>query len=258
MDGENVRNFVVNILEKYLSDDLLNITNSVDSLMTLYRALIYLLPKNPSLLKFLHKIIIRLTELELTEDSEKLLISITEFKGNFTVDDQLLEKIYYSQRIKFIETPLKNAFIGNFSKLSNPNDCQLSLEQELDKLITRIVNSSLIFQLTFNLLNEIFLVTNHSQEAINFIKIILDCINNRCKLCEKDIIDLYPINLQSCIILLKIEPNDHTQASKNYTLNELKNIFLTNNQDAIILVSHFPIWLEIFTSFLIDNECDLT
>lgn len=249
--------FIVQILEECLTDDLLKITNSVETLLTLYRALIYLLSKNPSLSTFLHKIILRLAELELTEESEHLLISITESKENIETDDILLERIYTSQRIKFIEIPLKNAFVTNFDRLSNSNDCKYSLEQELDKLYDRIAHSPLIFNLTSSLLNEIFLASQNSQEALNFIKIILECINNRCQLRGKDIIDLYPVNLQSCVILLRIEPNNHTNDSKDYTLNELKNIFLTNNRDALILVSHFPVWLEIFASFLVDNECDL-
>ncbi|XP_043477455.1 uncharacterized protein LOC122508261 [Leptopilina heterotoma] len=259
LNGENGITFMVIILEKYLTDEFLTSVNSVEHLINFHRALIYLLPKNPSLMKLSHKIILRLAELELTEESEKLLVSILEAKENIQVDDTILEQIYSSQRIKFIEIPLKNTFVGNYSKLSNSDDhdCQLNLDNDLDELYDRIVSSSLIFHLTVSLLYDLFLVNNYSQEILIFIKIILESVSNRCKARGKDILDLYPINLQSCVILLRIEPSQHSNDSKNYTLNELKNIFLTNNQDAVILVSHFPLWLEVFASFLISNQCDL-
>lgn len=251
---------MVNILEKYLTDEFLTSVNSVEHLINFHRALNYLLPKNSSLMRLAQKIILRLAELELTEESENLLVSILEARENIHVDDTIFEQIYSSQRIKFIETPLKNAFMGNYSKLSNSDDfheCQSNLENYLHKLYDRIVSSSLIFHLTVSLLYDLFLVNNYSQEILNFIKIILESISSRCKACGKDILDLYPMNLQSCVILLRIEPSQHGNNSKNYTLNELKKIFLTNNQDAVILVSHFPHWLEIFASFLIFNQCDL-
>ena len=256
-DREKSLKFVIQILEKHLTDDLLKKTKSVDSLLALYRVLILLLPKNACLLKQLHRILFRLAELNLTEGSEKLFISIIESKTKLKIETSLLEKIYSSHKKRFIEKPLIDAFILTCSEIQNPDKGKQSLEEKLDKLFEIIVHSPLIFQLVSSFLKEILVAVNYSQVAVDFIHSVLHCTINHCKNCKKDIVDLYPTNLQSCVILLRISPNSHSKSSKNYTINMLKNIFLRCNEDALILVSHFPAWLEIFSSFLAKNEYDL-
>ena len=258
-DGENTLKFVIHILEKHLSDEFLKASTSVDSLIVLYRALKCLLPRNPSLLKYSQKILYRLVELDPTEESERLLISFTESKEDPKVDPPLLERIYSFQRIKFIEMPLVEAFISTCSRMQIPDNIDKNfLEEKLNKLLESIPHSPLIFQLTSSFLREIFVAANYSQEALNFIKFILESIINRCKTCEKDIVDLYPMNLQSCVILLKIKPDNHSKNTRLYTMGMLKDIFLRCNEDALILMSHFPAWLELFSSFLVENGyCDL-
>ncbi|XP_033220730.1 uncharacterized protein LOC117175201 isoform X2 [Belonocnema kinseyi] len=253
-DGEKTLKFATQILEKYLTVEFLKDTKSVDTLMILFRALKCLLPKNPSLLKHLHKILYRLADLEFTEESEQLLVSITESKEeDLEIDLSLLERIYSSQRHKFIEKPLTEAYILSCCGLQDP----VNIEQKLDKLFERMVHSPLIFQLASSFVREIFVAASYSQEALNFIKFILESIISRCKRCEKDIVDLYPMNLQSCAILLRIKPESHSKKTILHTMRMLKDIFLRCNEDALILVSHFPDWLEIFSSFLVENGYDL-
>lgn len=254
-DGEKTLKFVTLILEKFVTLEFLKEAKSVESLIILYRALKCLLPKNPSLLKHMHNILYRLADLDLTEESEQLLVSITEEskEEDLKIDSSLLERIYSSQRNKFIEKPLTEAYLLSCCGLQDP----INIEQKLDKLLERMVHSPLIFQLASSFLREIFVAASYSQEALNFIKFILESIIRRCKTCEKDIVDLYPMNLQSCVILLRIKSECHSENTRLYTMRMLKDIFLRCNEDALILVSHFPDWLEIFSSFLVENGYDL-
>ena len=88
------------------------------------------------------------------------------------------------------------------------------------------------------------MITNYDEKTKDFIQQILNKIEVQCNKCDKDILDLYPPTIQFCVILLRINPNHHLAKSKKYTLDSVRNIFITNHNYALILLSHFPEWFD--------------
>jgi len=74
-----------------------------------------------------------------------------------------------------------------------------------------------------------------------------------CENHDRDILDLYPRKLRSCIILLRIKPKHHTAQTRKYTLQIMKQIYNENEHVSLILMSHFLEWLECFATYITNN-----
>lgn len=243
-DSERSNIILTRILKKYTTQDALTNCDSVDDLIQVAKSLLNSISTNKSLMKCFTRVIDRTIELEQTEKSERFLQKVIDASNDLKLDPSLIEKIYTSQKSRFIEKPLNDLFMiycsdkGKFERYN-----------EIDTLFEKIVDSPTLFRCVANQLKETFVMTQYSQEAQDFIKSILAKLEDECKKYNKDTLDLYPPNLQFCVLLLRIEPSYHTESSKNHVVQSLKEVFLRDYDDALILISQFPKWLPEYLMF---------
>lgn len=243
------------MLKKFLTDDTLDSCDSSDNLLSLISALICLASTDSYYKCYIEKSILKLAELETCDESEYLLCYAVQENSNLDLKLSTIETIYVSQKCKLIEQPLLNNFISScidLNKGDNIDDLEdINLIDQLFKFATK---SSCIFLLICAFLKELLVQLDHAPTVVNFIQSILKSIKEHCEKQNKDIVDLYPRNMQSLVILLQIEPTHHTDDSKNGTLRMLKDIYMEDEDTVITLLSHYPLWLKSFGQLLSPSD----
>ncbi|XP_012287744.1 uncharacterized protein LOC105703726 [Orussus abietinus] len=255
-DGGKTLKFVNIVLEKYLDKDILDAATSPRTLLLLARTIHCLIPKLPNLGAYFEKVVNRLIALEPTEEGDHFLCSIVNENQYFKSSSSTNEKIYISQRIKLIETPLLETFISICSKSYTSNKHQVLVDavRSLDKLAQIMTKFPLLFQIACSYMKEILEQLKFKDLVLHIIQCVIELVRSHCKISYKNILDLYPKSLQTYVILLQIEPEKHSINSRRYTLHELKKIFLKNSNDVMILLSHYPSWLRHVTEHLRQHE----
>ncbi|KAM0726826.1 hypothetical protein ACS0PU_006987 [Formica fusca] len=248
---ENSLKFVSILLDKYLTDDILNEDCSEDALISLTTAVMHLSFENPSFIHHMDKLLIRLSQLETNDKIEKLLHN--SLYSNLHLKLSTKEEIYTTQKFKLIEKPLLDSFVCTFSNSKEENCVDNQNEKTLNQLLEFSVGSMCVFQLIFNFLKELLVQLHYAPAILHFIDLILKRISICCENQDKDILDLYPRKLRSCIILLRIKPEHHTMQTRKYTLQTLKQIYNENNDVLLIIMSHFPEWLECFANYVMND-----
>lgn len=244
--------FVKTVVEKYLTDDVLKNCYNPNTLNTLINPLLNYIPQDFSFQNFIENLIHRLTQLEATRESEVLLLHVLN-NHQTILKLSTIERIYTCLMDTLVVEPLTNHFASTCKDctfVTNPN-----YEDLLHQLIQFSAKSALIFQTVMRFLTELLIHLDYSQNVVDFIQSILNSITNNCVQSNKDIIDLYPQNLQFSIVLLKIEPSYHTPGSREYTLNVLRDFFIQDKTHAILLLTHFPLWLELFFTHVNVDHC---
>lgn len=243
---------MANLLNKYLSEDILNNYCSDDTLISLTAAVIHLSTENPSFMHHLDKLLVRLSHLETNNKIERLLINALD--TNLYLKLSTKEKIYLSQRSKLIEEPLLNSFNHMFLNVSEDNCGEKQQdEKNLDRLLAFSTESACVFQLMFSFLKELLVQLQYAPVVIDFIGSMLKHVDFYCENQGKDILDLYPSRLRSCVILLKIKPEFHTTQTKEHTLQTVRQIFVENKNAVLVLMSHFPKWLELLSPYVTND-----
>jgi len=252
---ENGLKFVSILLDKYLTDDVLNECYSEDALISLTSAIIHASIENPSFMHHVDRLILKLSQLETNDKIDKFLQNI--LSSNFHLKLSTKEQIYVSQKFKLIEEPLFNSFMlmSDFSDLKKEDFANEDNEAMLNQLLQFSVESASVFQLMFNFLKELLVQLQYVPFVLDFIDLMLKRVSVYCKNQDKDILDLYPRKLRSCIILLTIKPKHHTMQTRDYTLQTMKEIFNENKDVLLILMSHFSEWLEYFASYIANDDC---
>ncbi|XP_017790548.1 PREDICTED: uncharacterized protein LOC108572778 [Habropoda laboriosa] len=246
-DEKHTSTLLKTLLEKYLTDDILDSCDSTDSLLSLTSALMCLAPTNSYCKSYVEKVLLKLVELGPCDQSKYLLCYAVQRNSNLNLEISTIEKIYQSQKCKLIEQPLLDDFISSCSNLNKDNDVNNSESINLiNQLFEFVSKSSHIFLLVCGFLKELQVELDHAPTVIKFIQSTLKRIKEYCENQGKDILDLYPRNLQSLVILLRIEPMYHTDDSKSATLKMLKHIYTEEKDTAITLLSHFSQWLNLF------------
>ncbi|CAK9811414.1 hypothetical protein ANTPLA_LOCUS7019 [Anthophora plagiata] len=252
-DGKHTSTLLKNLLEKYLTDDVLDSCESTDSLLSLTGALMCLASTDPCYKSHTEKMLLKLVELEPCDQSEHLLCNAVQRNSNLNLEISIIEKIYESQKCKLIEQPLLNDFMSSCTDLNkdvnNPESIDL-----IDQLFEYIGKSPRIFLLVCGFLKELQVQLDHAPTVIKFIQSTLKRIKEYCENRGEDILDLYPRNLHSLVILLRIEPTYHTDDSKSATLRMLKDIYTEEKDTAITLLSHFSQWLKLFGEQLLNSD----
>lgn len=249
---ENSLRFVNILLDKHLTDDILNECCSEDTLISLTTAVMHLSLENPFFVHHMDRLLIRLSQLETNKKIERLLHN--SLCSNLHLKLSTKEEIYIVQKFKLIEKPLLDSFVCRFSKSKKENciDDQNN-EQTLNQLLKFSIESMCVFQLIFNFLKELFVQLHYAPAVLQFIDLILKRISICCENQDKDILELYPRKLHSCIILLRIKPEHHTVQTRKYTLQSMKQICNENNDVLLTIVSNFPEWLEYFANYITNN-----
>ncbi|XP_070172663.1 uncharacterized protein [Polyergus mexicanus] len=248
---ENSLKFVSILLDKYLTDDILSEDCSEDALISLTTAVMHLSFENPSFTHHMDKLLIRLSQLETNDKIEKLLYN--SLYSNLHLKLSTKEEIYTMQKFKLIEKPLLDNFVCMFSNSREENCIDNQNEKTLNQLLEFSVGSMCVFQLIFNFLKELFVQLHYAPAILHFIDLILKRISVCCENQDKDILELYPKKLHSCIILLRIKPEHHTMQTRKYTLQTLKQICNENNDVLLIIMTHFPEWLECFANYVTND-----
>ncbi|XP_015174725.1 PREDICTED: uncharacterized protein LOC107065498 [Polistes dominula] len=250
-DRENTSKFVENLMEKYLPD-VLDECVSTYTLTSLTGALMCLAKYNTRFVYYIEKIIAKLSYLESTNESEKLLCYALQQSAQLGLSLSTKERIYHSQRYKLIEEVLIEDFTSTCLNINTEvdKDCQEEIKHSVNELLEFAALSPYIFQLICNFLKELFVHLEYAPMVLTFIQATLKRILAHCQNKDKDILDLYPKYLHSCIILLRIEPHYHTSNSKAYILEKITEIYESNKDDILILLSHFPEWLPFISDYL--------
>lgn len=251
-DGETTSKFVENLMDKYLPD-VLNECESSQTLTSLTGALMCLSKCNTRFIYYIEKIIAKLSLLDSTNESEKLLCYAVHENAHFGLSLSTIERIYSSQRYKLIEEVLLDNFMSTCFNIDGKADKDgAKIAQSTNELIEFAVISPSVFQLICGFLKELFVHLEYAPTVLTFIQATLKRIDACCDNKDKDIIDLYPKYLHSCIILLRIEPHYHTSNSKAYVLERITELYEENSDDILILLSHFPEWLALVSDSLIN------
>ncbi|KAF7413566.1 hypothetical protein HZH68_002055 [Vespula germanica] len=252
-DGETTLKFVENLMDKYLPD-VLNECASSYTLTSLTGALMCLAKYNTRFIYYIEKIITKLSYLDYTNESEKLLCYAIHENAHLGLSLSTIERIYSSQRYKLIEEVLLDNFMSTCLNINTEADKDgIEITHSINELLEFAVISPSIFQLICSFLKELFVHLEYAPMVLTFIQATLKRIIAYCENKDKDIIDLYPKYLHSCIILLRIEPHYHTFNSKAYVLERITEFYEENSDDILILLSHFPGWL----AFVSDNLINL-
>ncbi|XP_076230923.1 uncharacterized protein LOC143177047 [Calliopsis andreniformis] len=255
IDGKQTLTFANNLLEKYLTNDILDVCNSSDELLPLTSALICLASTNSSYKCHVERLLLKLSELESCKESERLLCYSVQKNSNLNLELSTVENIYDSQRCKLIEEPLLSYFMSIHTDINKENDIDNSEIVNLTNQLFEFASKSRhIFLLTCAFLKELLVQLDYSPTVLHFIQSILKQIKEYCESQNRDILDLYPINLQSIVILLRIEPTYHTDDSKSATLRALQNIHSEDKDTIVVLLSHFPEWLKLFGEVLLSDS----
>lgn len=168
------------------------------------------------------------------------------------LDFSLFEKLYIFNVDKFIEEPLIDFFILNLNNIIEKK--KLTESPEFKNLLNFISKSSKIFSIVSSILCRIFLHLDHSIAVILFTQYVLTKLKIILGEGEVNLIDLYPIKLRSCVILMRIESSYHTENSKSCLLQMLKNIYDENSTEGLMLLLHYPNWLDDFNLYM-SNDC---
>ncbi|KAL7291359.1 hypothetical protein TKK_0014956 [Trichogramma kaykai] len=236
---------LLSIMKKYASEEVIESCDDVDNLVQMAEVLLNSTTDRSSMRCF-ENVIKRIIDLEQTEKSQAFLKYIFHKSDNLKLSSILVESIYTTQKCWLIEKPFNDCF------MSCCTDEKQNFEQKLrefDFLFEKISCDPSLFQLLSEQMRSMFVITKYAEKTQNFIKNVLKQIDLHCSKYSKDTLDLYPINLQFCVILLRIKPENHSSDSKSHTVNSLKQIFLKNHDDALVLVSHFPDWLPEYEKF---------
>lgn len=250
---KNSLKFVSILLDKYLTDDILDNSYSDDALVSLTIAVMHLSIENPSFSHHVDRLLIRLSQTEENDKVDQLLDNV--LCTNFHIQLSTKEEIYVLRRAKLIEEPLLNSFMHTFpTTINEENQVDDQDDKEtLNRLFELCAESACVFQLTFNFLKELLVQLQYAPAIVDFIKSTLERVSTYCESQGKDILDLYPSRLRSCVILLRIKPEHHTIQTREYTLQTMKTIFAENKDVILILLSHFPNWLQFFATYVANN-----
>ncbi|XP_011059417.1 PREDICTED: uncharacterized protein LOC105148996 isoform X2 [Acromyrmex echinatior] len=249
---ENSLKFMNILLEKYLTDDVLNECYSEDTLICLTVSVMHLSVKNTIFMHHVDRLLLRLLQLETNYKIEKLLYNA--LHSNLHLKLTTKEGIYALQKFKLIEEPLLNSFMCMFPNLKKEGDeNNQNNEEMLNKLLELSARSAYVFQLMFNFLKELLVQLQYASAVLDFIDLMLKRISIYCENYDKDILDLYPRKLRPCIILLRIKPKYHSVQTQKYTLQTMKQIYNENKNVPLILMSHFLEWLECFATYVTND-----
>lgn len=244
-DSEKSHAFLVHLLKKYMKPEHLSMCSDIEHLIQVAEVLLNSIEKYRSLMKCFFKVVERIISLDQTERSEQFLIRVIDNSVDLRLELALVEKIFVSLRAQIIEKPLTDCFVA-YCMDKHKNELQLN---NMSMFFKKVIDSPLLFSLIGNYLRELFIETKFAKAAQDFIKRVLEKIQSQCDEYHKDILELYPANLQHCVILLRIKPTDHTKKSKSRAVQSLQEMFFNDYNDALMLVSHFPDWLPHYTDF---------
>ncbi|XP_012534280.1 uncharacterized protein LOC105835493 isoform X3 [Monomorium pharaonis] len=248
---ENSLRFMSILLDKYLTNDILNKYYMKDTLISLIVSVMQLSIKNTILMRYVDRLFITFLQLEANDKVDRLLHNALCSSLHFKLTTK--EEMYALQKFKLIEEPLLNNFMCMFPNLKKENHVGDLNNEMLNKLLELSAKSAYIFQLMFNFLKELLVELQYASVVLDFIDLMLKRVSICCENHDKNILDLYPRKLHSCIILLKIKPKYHTMHTRKYTLQMMKQIYNKNKNVFLILMSHFLEWLEYFASYITNN-----
>ncbi|XP_071566784.1 uncharacterized protein [Temnothorax nylanderi] len=249
---ENALKFMNILLDKYLTDDVLTECYSENILICLTLSVIHLSVKNTIFMRYIDRLLVKLLQLEANDKIKRLLHNA--LCSNLHLRLSTKEEIYALQKFKLIEEPLFNSFVYMVPNLKKRNHiANPSNEEMLEKLLELGARSAYIFQLMFNFFKELLVQLQYASAVLDFTDLMLKRISISCENYNRDILDLYPRKLRSCVILLRISPKHHTAHTRKYALQTMKQIYNENKDVLLILMSHFLEWLECFATYITNN-----
>ncbi|XP_057340840.1 uncharacterized protein LOC130677929 [Microplitis mediator] len=243
--SEKIQELCKTVINKYLLKKKVCDENvSADQLIILIRALINVRSINPVYGAYLKLVVDEITELEVSANY-RLVKFILDNEKEIELEASVVDKFYICQSEKIIEEPIIDCFISNIN-------CQgsYSTTDKFDKLINKTAFSQKIFIIVSNLLGNLFIRLEFSPLVLSFIEYILSKIIAIRDNEENNLLSLYPVDLQSYVVLLRIDPCHCSVNSKKYLLQCLKNIYTEDKDKVLVLITHFPKWLNELSLFL--------
>lgn len=248
------------LAKKYLTEDFIAKQSAVNILVRLGLALIDMRQRNPTFDYKLDSIVNRILYLDRTTYSESFVDTLIEAQESLSLDLATIENLYISRVESLIEIPIVDFFISfNDSPSFRTVEQYVASSVEIgarsvSQLFKYSSKSPRIFQLLSSVMKEMLSRTDCFETVITFIEFIVKYIGDIREKEGNSMLDLYPRNLQCAVILLRIDPNLHTPNSEDYIFTKLKSLYYNNKQQVLILLTHFPQWLEIFTKFMAEGH----
>ncbi|KAK0081255.1 hypothetical protein PV325_012519 [Microctonus aethiopoides] len=247
--SDNVLQLCQGMMKKYfLNADFADIVSS-ENFFIFGRELINLADRNPLYIPYVKSLIEKIMISNMPFDNHELVESLLNHTEKFQLEFSLIEKLYIFDCVKLIEEPLIDCFLGN-SK--NMNIESFITTNNFDKLMNYAAKSPKIFQIISSILKTLYVHLEYSTLALDYVKFVLKKIIFNREDDKKYILDLYPMKLQPCVTLLNINPSYHTENSKELILQSLKNIYLEDTNQVLILLMHFPEWLHPLLNYASD------
>ena len=240
-----------------INDILFGEDTNIDILVDLANALLTFIQKNKSFVPDLERLLEAITARERTENNirlDRLLAVVLKDRDALKLSPRTVEKLFVYQCLTLIEQPLVDNFIAYLRNSIDSPTINYQCSYSLEELLNASSEFPTIFHIASSVLKEIFVFSNYSSKALDYIKFFRDSVNLHCKERRKTVNDLYPLRLQSYIILLEINTELYSLSSREYVLTSLENIHTSNPDEALILLSHFPSWLQIFSKHLVASS----
>ncbi|XP_015118861.1 uncharacterized protein LOC107042355 [Diachasma alloeum] len=249
--GENMAEFILILIKKYLNrDTLLNQNNTPKNLVKLGKLLFNLSKQNAVYVRHFKMFLEKIESSELScNETYDFVNDVLNSRDELELEPSLVDKLHAINAKQFIETPLIDNFIMNFETLKTKG--QLSTSDEFERMITLISSSPRLFQLASGILKQVFVHCDLPLLVIDYIQFVLrNVLSHRNS--KNMTLDLYPTHLQSYVALLRIDSKYHTESSKKYILKSLSDMYLKNTEQVLILMLHYPNWLEELSNYVRD------
>lgn len=227
---------VIKIFKKHLVEECFD-EKPLLTLIQLSKIVLHLISRDEEFKIHLNRILVSISKCQETESAE-FLTSVLKSARNH-LDKKTVKIIYTNQVTHLIEKPVMDDFVRYVEKLPAIDGFQF---ESCGTIFQDMLQISNVFRLVSVILKEVFVKLNYAKFVIDFTKLFLNEVRKKCD--EKKYLRLYPNKLQPCVILMKIEPKLHSKKSKQLLFDIISDVSLNNNDDLLILVMHFPAWLE--------------
>ncbi|CAH1395963.1 unnamed protein product [Nezara viridula] len=104
--------------------------------------------------------------------------------------------------------------------------------------------SAELFHVVSSIFNQFLIYLNANSVILDIVTKFITDVMAECDKNKSNFLSLYPIEYQSFVALLIIEPDFNPY--RNAVIEKIKFIKNTDPTDLLLLLSHFPLWMNVF------------
>nr|XP_014294251.1 uncharacterized protein LOC106692675 [Halyomorpha halys] len=107
--------------------------------------------------------------------------------------------------------------------------------------------SAELFLIVSSIFNQFLIYLNANSVILKIVNKFITNIMAECELNKQNILSLYPIEYQSFVALLMIEPDFNPY--KNTIIKKIIGVKNVDSEALLLLLSHFPLWMNVLSNF---------